>query len=120
MLDPSWLHVISVNPLPQLITSDVALKCKAGDPVPYRFSGDKIIKCRLQDKIWQVDQGEPTCISTGGERIDLISIKSFVQVIRMQTQTIFGTARIDPSLNSRFISLKFTVLLHNTYCSGSR
>ena len=77
MLDPSWLHVISVNSLPQLITSDVALKCEAGDTVPYKFSGDNEIRCRLQDNIWQVDgnQGEPTCTPTGGKRMDPISLQ---------------------------------------------
>ena len=75
MLDPSWLHVISVNPLPQLITSDVTLKCEAGDTVPYRFSGDNEIRCRLQEEIWTFDEtlGEPTCTPTGGRRVELIS-----------------------------------------------
>ena len=80
MLDPSWFHVISVNPLPQLITSDVTLKCEAGDPVPYRFSGDMVVKCRLQNKIWQVDEGEPTCTSTGGKRMDLMSYHGLLGV----------------------------------------
>ena len=70
MLDPSWFHVISVNPLPLIITSEVTLKCEAGDTVPYRFSGDKIISCQLQEEIWTFDenQGEPTCTPTGGKR----------------------------------------------------
>ena len=74
MLELNWIHasVETVDPLPQLITSEVALKCKAGDEVPYKLSGDKVVTCSLLTSVWMFEEnlGQPTCTSTGGKKMD--------------------------------------------------
>ncbi|KAL5262015.1 hypothetical protein ACHWQZ_G007653 [Mnemiopsis leidyi] len=74
MLELNWIQasVETVDPLPQLITSEVALKCKAGDEVPYKLSGDKVVTCSLLTSVWMFEEnlGQPTCTSTGGKKMD--------------------------------------------------